>query len=63
MAERLDFKLLRAAEVAEMVGCSASTIWRWTSEREFPQPIRLGGSTRWVSTEVEQHIVRAKSAR
>lgn len=50
-------KLLRRAEVLEMVGADYSTVWRWTKKGEFPEALIVGdGSNRWVLAEVEAWI-------
>lgn len=48
-------KLLPVTKVAELLGVSASTIWRWarTPGGSFPQPVRLSaGCTRRKTSEV-----------
>jgi prophage regulatory protein len=46
---------LSVTKVAELLGVSASTIWRWTRTPggAFPQPVRLSaGCTRWKTSDV-----------
>ena len=51
-------RLLRKAEVLEMVGVSYPTIWRWVRDGKFPAPRTIGatgakdGAVRWVEAEV-----------
>ncbi|MEO0485145.1 MAG: helix-turn-helix domain-containing protein [Pseudomonadota bacterium] len=40
-------KLIRDTEAAELLGCGRSTFWRWVANGVAPQPVRLGGVTRW----------------
>jgi len=41
-------------QLARRFAVSRATIWRWVSNSEFPQPIRLGPKcTRWRKDEVE----------
>jgi len=50
-------RLIRLAEVENLVGCKKSTIYALLKERQFPQPIRL--STRmvaWPETAVLQWV-------
>ncbi|MBA3483698.1 MAG: helix-turn-helix domain-containing protein [Pirellulales bacterium] len=44
--------LLKAEEVAQMLAISTRTLWRLVSTAGFPQPLKLGGSTRWRAAEV-----------
>jgi prophage regulatory protein len=43
-------------DVAERLGVSRATIWRWTNKSpDFPQPYRFGGAvTRWKLSDLEQ---------
>jgi excisionase family DNA binding protein len=45
-------KFLKDREIAEMIGCSRSTVWRMVDQARLPQPVRLGGMTRWRADEV-----------
>jgi len=41
-------------EVARIYSVSRATIWRWTSQCDFPKPIKLSpGCTRWKLSEIE----------
>ncbi len=48
--------LLKAEEVALMLSVSTRTLWRLVSTKKFPEPVRVGGSTRWRTTDVENWI-------
>lgn len=50
--------LITIAQIAAMLACSKSTIWRWLSEgRDFPRPIVLGPQCyRWVREEIEKWL-------
>lgn len=39
-------------DVAAHFGCGVSTVWRWTKNDVLPKPIKIGGATRWRSTDV-----------
>ena len=56
MSYETPFKHLRVGQVADIYGVSIPTIWRWLKENRIPKPIKIGGSTRWLSTEVENFI-------
>lgn len=45
-------QLLKAAEAAWMASISTRTLWRLVSAGKFPQPARIGGSTRWIREEI-----------
>jgi predicted DNA-binding transcriptional regulator AlpA len=45
--------LLSAKELAERGFGSRTTIWRNVRDGKFPQPIKIGDSTRWIESEVD----------
>ena len=49
--------------VAKFLGVSKATVWRRAADRTIPRPIKLGGSSRWVRSELLAAIERAKVAR
>jgi len=49
-------QLIRAEDVARMMGVSERTLWRLLSAGKVPQPVRIGRSTRWRLAEVRQWI-------
>jgi predicted DNA-binding transcriptional regulator AlpA len=46
-------KLLNVKEVSDLVGLGVSTIWNQVKKGNFPEPIRIGGSTRWRRADLE----------
>ena len=52
-AERTMFTL---PDMARRFGCSTATIRRWWEHRKIPCPLKIGGSLRWDSTELEVWI-------
>jgi excisionase family DNA binding protein len=48
--------LVRADEVARMMGVSERTLWRLLSAGKIPQPVRIGRSTRWRLAEIREWI-------
>ncbi|CAN5117329.1 hypothetical protein BH11PSE5_BH11PSE5_03400 [soil metagenome] len=55
-------KILRKREVADRLGVSIMTIWRWEKRGDFPRRLQLGSSSvgyledeidRWVKTRAE----------
>ncbi len=55
--------LISDKDVAEMIGGSRATVWRRVADGVLPRPIKFGGLTRWVVSEVEAAIARQVAAR
>ena len=52
------FNHIRVGDVAKIYNVSIPTIQRWVKEdSKFPQPSKIFGSTRWLNTEVENHLL------
>jgi len=58
-------RVIRVADIATtksrkgLLPVSPATIWRWTREKKFPQPFKLGESvTVWDAAEVEAFIAK-----
>jgi predicted DNA-binding transcriptional regulator AlpA len=54
-------RILRTSEVAELLGISRASLWRWRRAGHFPPPRILGqGTTRpvhgWLESEVAEWI-------
>lgn len=45
-------KLLTAKAVGEMLSLSKRQIFRLNSSGKIPAPVRIGGSVRWVESEI-----------
>lgn len=46
-------QLLRAWDVAKLLGISIPTVWRWTREGKLPQPMKITQRiTVWRKTEI-----------
>lgn len=48
--------LLTAEDLAQMLKVSERTLWRLLSAGRIPNPVRIGGSTRWRLAEVQEWI-------
>ena len=48
--------LLRVREVAATLGLAVRTVWRLSAIGEIPRPVSVGGSTRWVRSQVDSWI-------
>jgi predicted DNA-binding transcriptional regulator AlpA len=55
--------LLNVKEVAAVLGCSVASVWRRVADGTIPQPIKLGGTTRWLQPEIQTVIERAVNIR
>jgi excisionase family DNA binding protein len=51
-------ELLNAREVAERIGVSLRTVWRWTETGELPAPVRRGRIVRWKTKDIKQFVHR-----
>jgi len=55
--------LITDIELASMLGCGRSTIWKWVAEGIIPKPLKIGGMSRWRQSEGRDIINRADAAR
>lgn len=57
-------KVLRKREVAERLGVSIMTLWRWEKKGTFPRHISLGsGSVGYLETEVDEWLQEKAESR
>jgi predicted DNA-binding transcriptional regulator AlpA len=55
--------LLSEATAADWLGISRATFWRRVKDKTFPEPIRIGGATRWRRDELLAALDRASAER
>jgi excisionase family DNA binding protein len=55
--------LMSAREVAEYLGISLRTVWRWNASAKLPAPMRHGRVVRWRRTEVEDFVTTSPGKR
>lgn len=55
--------LLSDRDVANLLGLSRATVWRRVADGTLPKPVKIGGLTRWVSSEIEAVVLRAMAVR
>jgi prophage regulatory protein len=57
-------KLLRPKEVAERIGASRQSVWRWSKEDPtFPRPVRMGkNATAFIQEEIDEWIISKQEA-
>lgn len=60
-----DFEpLMDVRQVAKVAGnVSVATVWRHTSSGKLPKPIKIGGSTRWLTSEIKEFLSQRVAAR
>lgn len=49
-------RLLRVVEVAAVLGISVRQVWKLCQRGELPAPVRIGRSTRWRESEIQDRI-------
>ncbi len=53
-------KLLTIKEVVNLVGFKTSTIYKFIKTRNFPEPIKIGRSSRWKLSDVNKWLEQFK---
>lgn len=56
-------RLLSVKDTARALGCSVATVWRRSADGTIPEPIKIGGTTRWPHSEIMALIESAKAQR
>ena len=55
-------QFLTVRQLASRYSVNTSTIWRWSRDGEFPQPVQFSNKcTRWRLSEVEAHEAQLPS--
>ncbi len=49
-------QLLSAGELAKMLSTSVRTVWRLRSAGKLPEPLSIGGSVKWLLSDIRQWI-------
>ncbi|APP22567.1 MULTISPECIES: helix-turn-helix transcriptional regulator [Enterobacterales] len=52
----LSDKMVDMAFITEFTGCSDKWFYKLIQEGLFPKPIKLGRSSRWLKSEVEEWV-------
>ncbi|MEO1138127.1 MAG: helix-turn-helix domain-containing protein [Pseudomonadota bacterium] len=56
MTHELRAELLSPRDVATLLGVSAATLWRRSKDGTLPEPVKIGGLTRFRRAEIERFI-------
>jgi len=48
--------LVPVAEAARILSIGKSTFWRHVAEKRLPQPVKIGGATRWRVSDLQRYI-------
>jgi excisionase family DNA binding protein len=48
--------LLNKTEAGELLGVSKPTFRLWSEDKNFPSPIKIGTSVRWVKEDIEKWL-------
>ena len=55
--------LIRDTDAARIIGCSKSSFWRRVADGTFPKPVKIGGLSRWLKTDIFGAIESARQRR
>ena len=61
MSFELPLLLVSAQEAAEMLSMGKSTFWQNVKNGNLPQPVKIGGATRWRVAELCSFVERLQS--
>jgi predicted DNA-binding transcriptional regulator AlpA len=56
-------ELLSMTAVCDLLGVVPSSVYRYIAKGLWPRPIKVGGSSRWIKSEVEAALARMVEAR
>jgi len=50
--------MLNVRQVAEMLGVSERSVWRWSSDGTLPPGIKIGAAVRWPQRALEDWLAK-----
>ena len=50
--------MMTVKQVAEALGVSERSVWRWSSDGTLPPGIRIGASVRWPERSIREWLAR-----
>ena len=54
--------MMTVREVAEALGVSERSVWRWSTDGTLPPGIRIGGSVRWSEKSIREWLEQREEA-
>lgn len=54
--------LMTVKEVAEALGVSERSVWRWSTTGELPPGIKFGSAVRWSAATIHEYVERREKA-
>jgi predicted DNA-binding transcriptional regulator AlpA len=55
--------LIRDSEACKIIGCSKSSFWRRVADGTFPRPVKIGGLSRWLKSDIVNAIEQESERR
>ena len=55
--------LISRKRVLEIVGMGSTSLYKLIGQEEFPKPVRVGRSSRWVKSEITQWVNQVVESR
>lgn len=56
-------QLVNDKTAASLLGCSRTTLWRRVKDGTIPNPLRIGGLSRWKLSDIQAVITAAEAKR
>lgn len=60
---RMDCELVRISKIVEMLQRSRASIYRDIQKGEFPKPLKIGNSSRWLLAEIQDYVAACGQSR
>jgi len=58
-----ELQLCSIRDIAKLMAIDVRTVYRRVAEKDFPRPMKLGHSSRWLVSEVAAYLERKKRER
>jgi predicted DNA-binding transcriptional regulator AlpA len=55
--------LICDSEACKIISCSKSSFWRRVADGTFPRPVKIGGLSRWLKSDIVNAIKQASERR
>lgn len=60
---KLACELVRISVIVEMLQRSRASIYRDIGKGEFPKPLKIGSSSRWLLAEIQEYVAARGQSR